>query len=308
MKNRAILLLLGLIISSNSLFCQVSKDTVKADDIYPRLYDYFSPEESWQIHKEAYLKKLEVLGFSKSEIDIKMREYEKQKNEFIEKTSEQRKLAEKQRQLAEIQRKQAEEQRKEAEVQRQEAGKERLLAEIQRKQAEEQRKQAELQRLEAEKQRLQAAGQRIEAEAQRKIAEEQRKIAEEWRNSIKNLLNEDFTMSGEDSKMKSVNIKVTNENALFFNINGEINSGNILIEILNPNGKKEGELSLEHRQNSTPKTGTMYSGKTSGSLNKTINSPESGEWSVKFTSEKSIGHVNISVSQYIKQTVNEYCY
>ena len=300
MKSRAILLLLGLIISSSSVFSQVSKDTLRVDYIYPQFHGYFSPEESWQIHKEAYKKQLEAKGLSDNEINKKMQEYEKQKEEFIEKI-----IAEKQRQLAEIQRQQADEQRKQADVQRQEAEKQRQLAEIQRQQADELMNQADVQRQEAEKQRQKADEQRKEAETQRKIADEQRKIVEEWRNSIKNLLNENFTMSGEDSKIKSVKIKITNKNALFFNINGDINSGNVLIEILNPNGKKEGELSLEHRKVSTPKTETMLSGNTSGSLNKTINSPEIGDWLVKITPEKSNGNINISVAQYIKPTIDE---
>lgn len=305
MKNRAILLLLGLIISSSSVFSQVSKDTLPENFIYPRFRGYFSPEESWQIHKEAYKKKLEAKGLSENEISKKLQEYEKQKEEFIEKIIEQRKLAEKQRQLAEIQRQQADEQRKLADVQRQEAEKQKQLVEIQRQQADEQRKQADVQRQEAEKQRQKADEQRKEAETQRKMADEQRKIVEEWRNSIKNLLNENITLSGEDSKIRSVKIIVTNKNALFFNIYGDINSGNVLIEILNPNGKKEGELSLEHRTDSTPKTVTKLSGNTSGSLNKTINSPEIGDWLIKITPEKSNGNINISVAQYIKPTIDE---
>lgn len=317
MKNRATLLLLGLIISSSFVFSQVSKDASQENYIYPQFNVDFSVEESWQIHKEAYKKQLVAKGLSEKEINIKMQEYEKQKAELIEGLKEQRKLAEKQRQLAEIQRQWANEQRIMANVQRQAAKKQRKLAGVQRQEAEEQRELANeqrelanVQRLEAEEQReladdqrLEAAEQRELAEVQRQVAEKQRKNIEEWRNSLKRLLNENFNMSGKDSKIKSVKIKVTKMNSLFFNIDGDINSGNVLIEIFNPNGKKEGELSLVHHQEAVPKTITKFSSNTSGSLNKTINAPEIGTWLVKITPEKSNGNINISVAQYMNKKI-----
>ena len=291
MKTRAILFISILFTSSCYILSQQPNDTLKEDNVYPQFYEYFSVEESWQIHKEAYKKKLEDMGLSEDEITKKMLEYENQKEEFIEKIKEQRLLAEKERQLAEIQRKKAEEQRQ--------------LAEIQRQEADEQRKQVEAQREIAEEQQRMAEEQRKLAEVQRELAEEQRKLAEEWRNSVINLYDADLTISDNDSKSKSINIKITEKHTLFFNINGSIKSGNVLIEILNPDGKREGELSLQHPKESVQKTDTNFSEGTSGSINKTINAPEIGEWTVKITPIKSIGNIHISVAQYIKPTKNE---
>jgi hypothetical protein len=134
------------------------------------------------------------------------------------------------------------------------------------------------------------------------MAEEQRKLAKEWRNSVKSLLHESITMSGKDSKTRSLILKITQRNPLFFNVIGVINSGNVLIEIFNPKGQKEGELSLEHREGSTTKT-ERFSGNTSGSLNKIINSPETGDWEVKIKPKKSKGHIIISVTQHLKPAI-----
>lgn len=291
MKARAILFISILFTSSCYILSQEPNDTLKEDNVYPQFYEYFSVEESWQIHKEAYRKKLEAMGLSEDEITKKMLEYENQKEEFIEKIKEQRLLAEKERQLAEIQRKKAEEQRQ--------------LAEIQRQEAEEQRKQVEAQREMAEEEQRMAEEQRKLAEVQRELAEEQRKLAEEWRKSVINLYDADLTISDNDSKSKSINIKIAEKHTLFFNINGSIESGNVLIEIFNPDGKREGELSLQHPKESVQKTDINFSNGTSGSINKTINAPEIGDWIIKITPIKSIGNIHISVAQYIKPTNNE---
>jgi len=298
MKTRAILFLSILITGSSYILSQVTNDTLMEDNIYPQFNEYFSVEESWQIHKEAYKKKLEAMGLSENEITKKMLDYDNQKDELIEKIKEQRKLAEKERQLAEIQRKKAEEQRKFAEIQRKKA-------EEQRKLAENQREQIEAQRVVAMEQQKLAAEQREAAALQREVAEEQRKLAEEWRNSVMNLYDADLAISDNDSKSKSIHIEITEKHTLFFNINGSINSGNVLIEIFNPSGKKEGELSLQHRKESVQKTETSILNNTSGSINKTINASEIGDWIVKITPIKSNGDIHISVAQYVRPTIDE---
>ncbi|GET33859.1 hypothetical protein PbJCM13498_27220 [Prolixibacter bellariivorans] len=304
MKNRAILLIVGLIISSSLAFGQVSKDTVRRDSVYP-FRGYFSTEQSWQITKEAYRKQLEAEGLSADKVNQKIQKFEEMKSALIEKIKKQQKLAEKQRQLAEIQRQKAEEQRKEAVAQRQEAEKQRQMSARQREQARVEREKASEQRKLAEIQRQKAGEQRKEAAAQRLKAEAQRKMAEEWRKNVKSLLDENVTLSGKDSKAKSVKLEVAQRNPLFFNVDGEINSGNVLIEIFNPKGQKEGELSLEHHRESGSKTNSGLSDNTSGSLNKIINSPETGDWVVTITPEKSTGHIHISIAQYIKPAIDE---
>ena len=319
MKNRAILLLLGLLIISSFVFSQASKDTVQESSIYPQFHGAFSVDESWQIHKEAYKKQIIAEGLSEKEVNQKMQEYEKQKEEFLERVKEQKEVAKKQRLIAEVQRQKAKEQRKLAKVQRQKAHEQRKLAQIQRQEskkhrqkANEQRKLADIQREKSKEQRKLAAVQREkagvqrkEAAKQRKIADEQRKKAVELRKSIKKLKNENFNMTGKDSKIKSVEIVVSKKNTLFFNIDGDINSGKVLIEIFNPKGKKEGDLSLEHQKESVFKRKNKFTGSTSGSLNKTINTPEIGTWLVKVTPEKTKGNISISVAQFEKPTADE---
>ncbi|MBE0651999.1 MAG: hypothetical protein IH595_14325 [Bacteroidales bacterium] len=295
MKNRAILLLLGLMISSSFVFGQASKDTLQKDSIYSQYKGYFSAEQSWQISEEAYKKQLEAAGLSENEIKQKVQEFEKQKEALIERIKKQLKSAEKQRQLAEIQRQQADTLRQEAKKLRQQFEEQQKQAGIERGKASEQRRLAEIERKMAENQRK-------EAEVQRTMAEEQRKLAKEWKNTVQSLLHENITMSGKDSKSKYVKLKIAKRNTLFFNVSAVINSGNVLIEIFNPKGQKEGELSLEHREGSTTKT-DRFSGNTSGSLNKIINSPETGDWEVKVKPKKSKGHIIISVTQHIKPAI-----
>ncbi|UOB18478.1 hypothetical protein [Abyssalbus ytuae] len=298
MKTKTILLLAGLTVYSSLACSQVVKDSLQAHHIYPRFNGYFSVEESWQIHKEAYKKQLEAKGLTEQEISQKMKEYEKQKEEVIEKIKQQRRVAEKQRQLADIQRQKADSLRKMAAAQRLEHDKQRQKADALRKMADTQRQQAE-------KQRQQAEVMRREAEAQRKIAEEKRKIEEEWRKSIKVLLGENVPLVVKDTGVKPLKINVSKRSTLFFNIYGNINSGRVLIEVFNPNGQKEAELALDHHKETVPQPKTRLSDNTSGSLSKTINSPKTGAWIVKISPQKCRGTINISVAQYIKPAADE---
>lgn len=266
MKSRAILLLLGLIISSSFVFGQVPIDALRKDSVLPQLKTYFSAEQSWQISKEAYKKQLEAKGLSENEIKQKIQEYEKQEPALIERIKKQLKKVENQMVLSGVQRKTAEE---------------------------------ELQKF--EKQWSSGEFERQTAEVLRNAADLQRKVAEEWSSSTKSLFNKSITMSGNDSKTKSVKVKVTKSNTLFFNIGGEISSGKVLIEIFDPKGQRQGVLSLEYHKG-TPKTGAVFSDKTLGSTNNIVNAPETGDWVVKIIPKKSNGLIHISVAQYTKPT------
>ena len=130
-------------------------------------------------------------------------------------------------------------------------------------------------------------------------------MAKAWANSIKHLANEDIPMSGKDSKIRTVKLNVTEKNTLFFNVNGMINGGSVFIEIIDPKGQKEGELSLEYRKKSDSKKETRFPDNISGSLNKIMNSPEPGEWTVKIKPKRAKGHIHISVSQLTKPMADE---
>ncbi len=295
MKNRAILLLLGLLISCSFAFGQAPKDTLQKGSIHPptatqspvhtktsthvkssffpkkptppKYITSFSIEKSWQLSKEAYKKQLEAMGLSTKELNKKMQELEKHKVAIMESIKVQMKTLQKQLQLSEIQRK---------------------ITEKQMQQVDKQLKSAEFQKQ--------------MAEVQRHSADLQREVEEEWSPNTKSLFNESITISSKDSKTKSVKIKVTKSNTLFFNVGGKISSGNVLIEIFDPKGQRQGELSLEHHQGSTRKNEAMFSNHTSGSVNNINNAPETGDWVVKITPKRSNGHIHISVAQYTKPT------
>ncbi len=325
MKKSTILLFV-LFLSTGSLFCQVAKDSLTDNFINPVFYDRMSPEESWKIHKEAYVKQLKSDGLKANEIENKITLYDKQKKEFLENIIKQKKLAalqrkeaEKLRVQAEIQRKQADVQSQKAERLREQADEQRKQADILRLQAEENRsqntlrkeqiealrKQAATQRQDAEKLRDEAKKQMKEANILRKEAEVQRMKAEEWRNSFETIFTKKITFSSQSTNSKPIIIKVDKKTPLLFNITARISSGNTLIEIFNPNGEKKGELSLEYIAKSNINGDDEFLKSTTAALNKTISDPGVGDWQIKISSTKSKGTATISVAQYKKPIMDE---
>ena len=333
MKKNITILLFSFFISNSFMFCQVANDSLGGNFIYPEFNDDFSAEESWQIHKEAYIKQLNDENLSPSEIQNKIAAYEKQKNKFIKNIVEQRKKAaiqrqkaekfraqaEEQRKKADVQRKKAEEFREDAEAQRNQADLLRKLAEeykslneVQSKQAEEQRKKADVYRLKAEEQRKKADVHRLKAEQQRELADIQRQKAEKfrdeaekWRNSFEYILIKDITISSQSANIKPIIVKIDKKATLRFNINGKISSGTTIVEIYNPSGSKEGELSLEHNTDASLTDKNDLIDFTSGSLNKTISNADIGDWQIKIVSKKSEGNVKLSVAYFIKPVMDE---
>lgn len=275
MKKSAILLFI-LFMSTGSLFSQVVKDSLGGNFIYPRFYDRMSPEESWEIHKEAYIKQLKAKGLTANEIKKEVADYEKQKSKFLKNVIKQRKLAA-------IRRENAEKLRGEAEIRR---------------------KQAAIQRQNAEKLRDEGEIRRTQAAILRKEAEVQRKRAEEWRDSFETIFTKRITFSSQSDNIKPIIIKIDKKTSLLFSVTGRISSGNTLIEIFNPNGSKEGELSLEYTKKSNSTSGEL-SKSTAAALNKTISDSEVGDWQIKILPKESEGTVDISVAKYIKPTVDE---
>ncbi|MBW3470471.1 hypothetical protein [Arthrospiribacter ruber] len=322
----SLIILIVLLTSCGLLNAQENKNSSGGNFIYPQFHENFSAEESWEIHKQAYQKQLKAAGLSESEIQKKLIDYENEKKLFIEKVKKQSEEAALQRKEAEILRKQAEEQRKQADILRKQAEEARKHAEIQRQQAEvmrkqaeqarnesalervkaeEQRKQAMAQREIAEKQREVAAEQREKAEEMRKLAEIQRKKAEEIRNSFENILSKNLEISKSSTKIDPITINIEKKTTIYFSVHSRLNSGNILIEIFNPKGGKEAELSLEHKQKSGFIIADDFSKYTNGSINKTIADADAGDWQIRITPKQSEGNVNISVGRYIKPATDE---
>jgi len=155
----------------------------------------------------------------------------------------------------------------------------RKLAEIQREKAEEQRKIAEIQRAKAE---------------------EQRKKNQEWRKNAENILLKNITLTNQSKNSNPIIFKVTSKTTLRIGIRAHISSGTALIEIYNPKGVKEGELSLNFKSEPNSNEEREELKYTSAALDKTISSAEVGEWQIKISSQKSEGTVAMSVAQYIK--------
>jgi|GEM_PF-1741454 len=322
MKKSAFLLSF-LLVCSSFMFCQVKKDSIEVINTYPpqsygNSYDHFSPEESWEIHKAAYIKQLKSKGLTGDEFKRSMITYEKDKEEFIARVKEQHRLAAIQREKDANQRakdaiqreKDAEERAKHA-IQRKKDAEERAKHAIQReKDAEERAKHAIQRKKDAEErakhaiQREKDAEQRAKDAIKREMAEAQRKKSQEWRNNAENILIENIPLSKKIS-IKSIPFNVTSKTTLRIGIRAHISSGTTLIEIYNPEGIKEGELSLEHKSKPTSSADNEFLKKTSGALDKTISGAEVGEWQIKISSKKSEGTVAMSVAQYIKPTMDE---
>lgn len=318
MKTNTILVLI-LLAGSNFIFSQVTQDSLSVYSIYApnHFSDSFSAEESWEIHKAAYLKQLKSKGLTDDEIKRNMVTYERDKEEFIARVKEEHRLAEIQRQkatelraLGEVERKKAEEQRRLAAILRQKADELRRLAGVERKKAEKQRGKNSIQREKANELRKQADIARAKADEQRKLAEtqrekaeEHRKKAQEWRKNAEDILIKNIRLTNQSNSSQSINFKVTFKTILHIGIRAQISSGTALIQIFNPKGVKEGELSLRFKSKSdSNEKGLEY---TSGVLDKTISGAEVGEWQIKIFSQESEGTVAMSVAQDIKPIMDE---
>jgi len=299
MKTKTVLLFI-LLASSKFMFSQVAQDSLGVNYIYApnHFSNSFSAEESWEIHKAAYIKQLNAKGLTEDEIKSSMVTYEKDKAAFIARVKEQLRLAA-------IQREKAAKQRALAKVEREKAIKQRKLAAIQRQNAENQRGKAAIQRDKAQKLRKQAELQRKEAAEQRELAtirrekaEMQRKNDRAWRKHAENILIKNITLANQSNNSIPVMFKVKSKTTLRIGIIASISSGSTLVEIYNPNGVKKGELSLNFKSNQ----GEEY---PSAALNKTISGAVLGEWQIKISSQNSEGTVAMSVAQYKKPIIND---
>ena len=303
------------------MFSQVRQDSLSANTIFaPNIFnDNFSVEESWEIHKAAYIKQLKSQGLTEDEIKKSMVAYEKDKEEFITRVKEQRRLAKIQRQkaaeqraLAAIVRKEADEIRKQADILRKNADEIRKQADIVRKEAEEQRGKNTILREKAEELRKQANIERAKADQQRKLADIQRAKAEEQekktrksRKNTENILVKNISLTSQSEIQNPITFKVNYKTTLYIGIRAHISSGNALIQIYNPKGIKQGELSLSFKSKSNKNKDSGELEYTSGSLDKTILGSEVGDWQIKFSSQKSEGTIAMSVAKRLKQAIDE---
>ncbi|MGB3590196.1 MAG: hypothetical protein WBA16_00790 [Nonlabens sp.] len=288
---------------------QVVNDTINESNTYPpQQYENLTPKESWELHKAAYIKQLKSENLSSTEYEKRMQQYEANKQEFFQKVGQQQKLASKLR-------KTAAKQRKKAAAAREVAARHRALADLQRNRAEELSKQAEVRRSKASEQRERATELRKQAEslrtrskelrklaaAQRAIAEQERQREQAWRKNATVLLDEQiqFTKSKQDERYS---FKVVNRNTLKIEVSSRINKGKHDVEIFDPSGKKVGELNLNLAGVESQKATASSSGssQTNGQLDKTIENPALGTWTVKSKARAVQGRATIRIAQLKK--------
>jgi len=115
-------------------------------------------------------------------------------------------------------------------------------------------------------------------------------IAKDYGNDFdRDHKNEIVELSGET---KTRNIPISVEKSipvLFIIINGEVNSGKVIIEIYDPNNNKLGSFKL---QNNNTNNQTV-----NNSINKTFKNPTIGEWKVRVDSEKAFGSIAVTTIQ-----------
>lgn len=259
---------------------------------------YPNDTESWQIHKEAYIKQLKSKGLAPIEIEEKVAAYEKRKTDFMEIVSELylaagihsenrdvlREKASEYMQRAEEYRKQADKMLKEAreitEIHTTPQGQ----TEVHIQKAKKLRKEAEILMLEAE---------------------QTKRKAEESRRGFEKIFKETAILTVQSIHTEPIIVRVEKVAPLSFSIDCKISAGSALVEIFNPNGQKEGELSLEHKHKSDLMEGDVLLNATSGSLHKTISASAVGDWRIEITARNSEGSVDISVAQYAKPFLDE---
>lgn len=258
--------------------------------IISEFYTGFPNDEgSWQIHKEAYIKQLKAKGFSAGESEEKIAAYEQEKSDFmkivadLKRTSaeysqtaaEQREITSKSIEMAEQYRKKADTMLKEAK------------AITERHALKEQNSDVQIQK----------AGQLTkEAETLMSEGEQPRRRMKESRNGYRIIFSETVILSAQSLHIKPVIIRTDKTGPLSFSIECELKAGAVLIEIFNPSGKKEGELSLEHKPKSDAMRENGLWSATSGSLHKRIFASEVGDWRIEISAKNSDGTVDVSVA------------
>ena len=105
----------------------------------------------------------------------------------------------------------------------------------------------------------------------------------------------------ESSKMQNVNIKIAEKTStLTLSINCAVRQGIVTIEIYDPNNEKQGEFTIEAIESEGD--GSLFSELNegvSGNINKLINDPSLGNWSIKFIPKDATGRVNIQSRQVL---------
>lgn len=102
----------------------------------------------------------------------------------------------------------------------------------------------------------------------------------------------------ESSKTKEIKLEVNDDvKCLQIGLISTIESGALTIEIYDPKGDKQGNFSVESELSSNSSSAGKNKDLVCGQLNKTINKPMKGNWTVKLKPKKATGEIQINSRQ-----------
>lgn len=300
MKNGILAMLFCLISLNHTAICQSVKETKEECAISHRDYTYFSPQESWEINREAYQKQLVSEGLNAKEVEVKLGMFDEikvvlvgQVNLKIKEASLLNDHSEMLMRQAEIRIMDAQIFKKKIELLKLDSGS--STKEINQLQA----KADEL--MEQAKQSLaESKALKKKSDSLMDTADRQKKTGSVFMNNWEIFFQEVILLSPERSKKRTIEVNVDKRKSVVFRVVGSIEAGSCLIEIFDPNNKKEGEVLLNYTDKKATggnKKSDACDKKASGGFTKTIDHPKAGTWHIKVTPKDSKGWVNIKLEE-----------
>lgn len=120
-------------------------------------------------------------------------------------------------------------------------------------------------------------------------------ISQTTNSSNWNGMDKTFTFYEEDFS-QAIILKINNTyNQIKFKFKGELIKGTFVINIIDPNGKREGGFELQTLDLDTKNK--SLDNNAAGSMDKKIINPINGNWVIKIIAYKAIGHVDISIKK-----------
>lgn len=93
-KMKKTFILFFMLVCNSLMFAQEDLGSFNEDTVFaPESYNALTPKESWEIHKAAFIKKLEKEGVKREEIKKRLLEYEKEKATYFADLKERHRLA-----------------------------------------------------------------------------------------------------------------------------------------------------------------------------------------------------------------------
>lgn len=116
-------------------------------------------------------------------------------------------------------------------------------------------------------------------------------IAKEYGSDFEREHNNQIIELKGETKTKDIIVDIDkNIPALFFVINGKINSGTAVIELYDPNNKQQGRFKIQNENGVDNKS-------VNNTIHKTFKNPKLGEWKLKVIADKAVGDIVVSSIQ-----------